>query len=208
MTGMRITKLGHACVRIEHEGGTLVIDPGVWSDALAAVEGADAVLVTHEHADHVDVASLGSVGVPVFAPEGAAIDGLEVVRVRSGEEFTAAGLAVRAVGGRHALIYDGRPDCANLGYVVDGGIYHPGDSVHVPDADIHTLFVPAQASWLKLSEAVDFARAIAPDRAFAIHDAQVNDLGLSSINGWFGREIGAAYRYLAPGESIQGAFQQ
>ena len=48
---MRITKFGHACVRIEHDGTTIVLDPGVFTDA-EAVDGADAVLITHEHADH------------------------------------------------------------------------------------------------------------------------------------------------------------
>ena len=51
MAGMRITKLGHACVRLEHEGTTLVLDPGVFTDA-GALDGADAVLITHEHPDH------------------------------------------------------------------------------------------------------------------------------------------------------------
>ena len=34
---MRLTKLGHACVRLEKDGAALVIDPGIWSgpDALA-----------------------------------------------------------------------------------------------------------------------------------------------------------------------------
>src|SRR5918995_1479420 len=49
---MRITKLGHACVRIQTGGGVVVVDPGVFTDA-SALEGADAVLITHEHADHV-----------------------------------------------------------------------------------------------------------------------------------------------------------
>ena len=50
---MRLTKLGHACVRLEKDGATLVIDPGAWSgpDPLA---GAQAVLITHEHPDHLE----------------------------------------------------------------------------------------------------------------------------------------------------------
>ena len=51
---MRFTKLGHSCVRLEKDGGVLVIDPGSWSDAPAALEGAHAVMVTHEHPDHLD----------------------------------------------------------------------------------------------------------------------------------------------------------
>lgn len=198
---MRITKYTHACVRLEHEGRVLVIDPGVWSEP-EALAGADAVLVTHEHADHVDVLRLAGLGVPVHAPAGADVPGLEFVGVASGAEFTVAGFHVRAVGGRHAFIYGGRPDCANLGYILDEAVYHPGDSLHVPDRPVETLLVPAHGSWMKTVEAIDFVKAVGPQRAFAIHDAQLNDRGLDSVNGWLAQETDNGYRYLRPGESV------
>jgi L-ascorbate metabolism protein UlaG (beta-lactamase superfamily) len=203
---MKITKYTHACVRLEHGGRVLVIDPGTWSEPGALI-GADAVLVTHEHADHIDVLRLAGLGVPVFTPADADITGpehllaaLEIIRVTSGEEFTAAGFAVKAVGGRHAFIYNRQPDCANLGYIVDDSLYHPGDSLHIPDQPIETLLAPAQASWLKMNEAIDFVRAVKPERTFPIHDAQLNERGLSSVNGWFAEETDSGYRWLAPGE--------
>lgn len=198
---MRITKYTHACVRIEHDGRVLVVDPGTWSEPVA-LAGADAVLVTHEHADHIDVLRLVGLGVPVYAPLDANISRLDITGVSSGEEFTAAGFRVRAVGGRHAFIYGGQPDCANLGYIIDEAVYHPGDSLHVPEQPIETLLVPAQGSWMKTAEAIDFVKAITPQRAFAIHDAQINDRGLSSVNGWLTEETDSGYRYLAPGQSL------
>ncbi|MDJ1131696.1 MBL fold metallo-hydrolase [Streptomyces iconiensis] len=197
----RITKYTHACVRLEREGRVLVIDPGMWSEP-AALTGAHAVLVTHEHADHVDVLRLAGLGVPVYAPTEADIPRLEVTRVAPGAEFTAAGFRVRAVGGRHAAVYDGQPDCANLGHVVDEAVYHPGDSLYVPEQPVETLFVPVQGSWMRTSEAIDFVRAVAPRRAFPIHEAQLNDRGLSSVNGWLAEETDSGYRYLSPGESV------
>ncbi|MEU8790752.1 MBL fold metallo-hydrolase [Streptomyces sp. NPDC048643] len=198
---MRITKYTHACVRLEHEGRVVVIDPGVWSEP-AALAGAEAVLVTHEHADHIDVLRLAGLGVPVYAPADANIAGLDVVGVTAGEDFTVADLPVRAVGGRHAFVYAGQPDCANLGYILDEAIYHPGDSLHVPDRPVETLLVPAQGSWVKTAEVIDFVKAVNPRRSFAIHDAQINDRGLSSINGWLAEETSNGYRYLRPGESL------
>ncbi|MFD9034808.1 MBL fold metallo-hydrolase, partial [Streptomyces sp. NPDC059567] len=50
---MKLTKKSHACVRLEKDGRTLVIDPGGFSEQDAAL-GADVLLVTHEHADHFD----------------------------------------------------------------------------------------------------------------------------------------------------------
>jgi len=188
-------------VRLAEEGRVLVIDPGEWSEP-AALIGADAVLVTHEHSDHIDVPRLAGLGVPVYAPAGADIEGVDVIAVSPGETFTAAGFSVTAVGGRHAPIHDGQPDCPNLGYLVAGAVYHPGDSLHVPREPVETLLVPAQGSWLKMGEAIDFVKAVNPRRTFPIHDAQVNERGLASINGWLSESTDNGYRYLAAGESI------
>jgi L-ascorbate metabolism protein UlaG (beta-lactamase superfamily) len=198
---MRLIKYTHACVRLEQDDRVLVIDPGVWSEPDALI-GADAVLVTHEHEDHIDELRLAGLGVPVYAPVGARISRVEVTPVEPGQEFDVAGFRVGAVGGQHAIIYGGQPDCANLGYVVDGAIYHPGDSLHVPRQTIDTLLVPAQGSWLKLDEVIDFVRAIGPALAVPIHDAQLNDRGLAGVNHWISHEGKAEYRYLAPGESL------
>lgn len=205
-----LTRYTHSCVRLESCGRVLVIDPGIWSEP-EALRGADAVLVTHEHADHVDVLRLAGLGVPVHAPAGASITGLPLERVEPGARFTAAGFSIEAVGGRHAPVLPGAPRCANLGYVVtddgeaqdgrEGDVYHPGDALHVPATAVGTLLVPLQASWLKLAEAVDFVRSVAPRQAVGIHDAQVNERGLAGINGWLTTQGRTDYRYLPPGTS-------
>ncbi|MEU8362762.1 MBL fold metallo-hydrolase [Nonomuraea sp. NPDC048882] len=146
-----------------------------------------------EHEGRVLVIDLGTWSEP------SALTGADAVRV--GETFTAAGFRVRAAGGRHAPIYGGRPDCANLGYLVDGTLYHPGDSLHVPAEPVETLLVPLQAPWLKTAEVIDFVRAVAPERAFGIHDGQINERGLASVNGWLGQETRHRYRWLAPLEN-------
>lgn len=204
---MKITKFTHACIRIEHDGRVLVVDPGIWSEADALL-GADAVLVTHEHVDHVDVMRLAGLGVPVYVPADAELapshiaDRIAVTPVSAGTQFTAAGFEVTAVGGRHAVIYGDQPDCANLGYVIGDRVYHPGDSLHIPAQPVEVLCVPMQASWLKTREAIDFVRAVGPRTAFGIHDAQINERGLASVNGWLGEQTDNGYRYLAPRESL------
>ena len=198
---MQMTKYTHACVRLEDRGSVLVIDPGTWSET-AALTGADAVLVTHEHNDHVDVARLAGLQVPIYAPVGADLQGLDFVPVAPGETFTAAGFRVDPVGGRHAVIYDSQPSCANIGYLVDESLYHPGDALYVPEGQIETLLVPAQGSWLKMAEAIDLIQAIKPQRVIPIHDGQINARGLSSVNGWLAEYTDNSYHYLAPGESL------
>ncbi|MFC0506267.1 MBL fold metallo-hydrolase [Micromonospora costi] len=199
---MRLTKYTHACVRLEHDGRVLVVDPGVWSEP-RALAGAEAVLVTHEHTDHVDVLRLAGLGVPVYAPEGARLPDLAplpVTRVRAGQRFTVAGFPVTAVGGRHAPIHGGQPDCANLGYLIGDGLYHPGDALHVPDEPVRTLLVPGQASWMRMGEAIAFAQAVGARHAHTIHDAQVNERGLASVTGWLAETV-PGYRHLASGET-------
>jgi L-ascorbate metabolism protein UlaG (beta-lactamase superfamily) len=198
---VKITKYTHACVRLEHEGRVLVVDPGTWSEP-SALAGADVVLVTHEHDDHFDELRLLGAGVPVYAPAGAELGAVPYTAVHPGEEFTAAGFRVRAYGGRHATVFDDRPQCVNLGYLVDGDVYHPGDSVHVPDEPVGTLLVPLQGSWLKTVEVLGFVKAVKPVRAFGIHDGQMNQRGLDSVNGWLAAETSYGYRYLAPRESV------
>lgn len=204
MGGVRITRYTHSCVRLELPGGpVLVVDPGIWSEP-EALRGADAVLVTHEHVDHVDALRLRGLGAPVLAPADADIPGVPVQGVAAGQEFTAGGFRVRAVGGRHALVHPDQVGCANLGYLVEGALYHPGDALHVPDEAVETLLVPVQGAWLRTAEAIAFLRAVAPARAFGIHDAQVNERGLTSLHGWLEEEGGTDYRWLPPGTSAPG----
>ncbi|MDX3193032.1 MBL fold metallo-hydrolase [Streptomyces sp. MN03-5084-2B] len=197
---MRLTKYTHSCVRLVHDdGGVLVVDPGEWSEP-AALEGADAVLVTHEHEDHVDVLRLRGAGLPVYAPAGADLGGLPVIEVATGEEFSVAGFRIRATGGVHAPVHGGKPSCPNLGYVIDD-LYYPGDALTPPGEPVDTVLVPVQASWLKTADAIDFLLEVAPRRAYGVHDGQVNERGRGSINAWYAREGGTRYRWLAPGET-------
>jgi L-ascorbate metabolism protein UlaG (beta-lactamase superfamily) len=194
----QITRYTHSCVRVERDGRALVIDPGIWSEPLALLD-ADAVLVTHEHADHVDELRLAGLGVPVFAPVGAKIDDVPFTEVRAGETFSAAGFQVTAVGGSHATVTADQSPCPNLGFIVDDEIYHPGDALHVPESSVGTVFVPMQASWLKTSEAMAFLQAVDHEHAYGIHDGQINSRAISSITGWLAKAAPESYRWLPPG---------
>lgn len=199
---MRLTKLGHSCVRVEHDGTTLVLDPGMFADP-SAVEGVDAVLVTHEHPDHYQPELLRATDVPVFTI-GAVADRIaedapdvreRVVVVAPGESWEVSGIGVTAVGELHAVIHPDLPRFHNSGYRLAAGdttVFHPGDALTGPGGPVDVLLAPVCAPWMKVSEGIDFARSVGAPRNVAIHDRVYSDVGLAIADGHFGRILGAA----------------
>ena len=182
---MKLTHLGHACLLVETAGARLLIDPGTMS-SFTDVRDLDAVLVTHQHPDHVDVPRLVALlaanpaATLVVDPDSVtAVAGLPPhVVARPGDRLTLGGATVDVVGGLHAAVYGDIPGCTNSAYLVDGGaLLHPGDSFVVPEQDVDVLAVAVDGPWLKLSEAVDYVRAVSPRVAVPIHEGETTDPG-------------------------------
>jgi L-ascorbate metabolism protein UlaG (beta-lactamase superfamily) len=179
---MQLTKFGHSCIRVDDGDRTLVVDPGAFSDLDPALDGADAVVITHGHPDHLDAGRLRAAAqadprLRIWAPAAVAADlvdlGEQIVGVGPDETFEAAGFSLQTFGGQHAVIHPLIPIIANLGVLIDGAVYHPGDSFAVPTAPVSTLLLPVQAPWSKVSEVIDFAVAVRAARAYPIHDGIV-----------------------------------
>ena len=210
---MILTKLGHACVRLERSGTTLVIDPGMFTESDALL-GADAVLITHEHFDHFVEAQLRAAleadpALHVWTNRSVAaqLDGVRrrVTVVGEGDAFEVGGVAVTVHGEWHAVIHPDIPRVGNIGFTVDGRLFHPGDALTVPPHPVDTLLVPAGAPWSKASEMIDYVRAAGPGRALAIHEAVLSDAGrqlYGRLLGEGGPGTGTPYRQLAAGEQL------
>jgi L-ascorbate metabolism protein UlaG (beta-lactamase superfamily) len=215
---MKLTKFTHACVRLEDGDRRLVIDPGVFSEVDDALDGVDAVLITHQHPDHIDIEALTSAAtknedLKVWGPRDIidqlakvpALDG-KLTAVGPGESFIAGDLQVRTYGGQHALIHSSVPVVSNVGYLVGDAVYHPGDSYVVPNAMVEALLVPSNAPWAKVSETYDFVISVRAPKAFQIHDAALSEVGKKLYEGHLHR-VGELYgtttfRHLAPKESV------
>ena len=208
---MRLTKLGHACVRIEHDGQVVVVDPGSFTDA-GAVDGATAVLVTHQHFDHLHVPHLARTDAPVYTTESVRREIAEsdpevaerVQVVAAGQEFD-AGLPVTAVGERHAVVHPDLPAMDNTGFVLDVGgtrVYHPGDSFTPPGSSVDVLLLPISGPWSKLSEVADFGRAVGAERSMAVHDGLLGDTGLEVFGSVLSGLLDG-FEIVAPGSDLQ-----
>jgi L-ascorbate metabolism protein UlaG (beta-lactamase superfamily) len=190
---MRLTKLEHACVRLEKDGVVLVIDPAAWSMP-RALDGASAVLVTHEHFDHFDPDGLRAAltvdaGLQLWtnssvASQFAGFSQDQVHLVDDGDAFSVAGFDVHAYGHLHAVLHRDIPVIENTGFLVDGMVFHPGDSFTVPQDPVQTLLLPASAPWLKTAEMIDYARAVGPERGYVIHEGLFNEIGLAVLDNF------------------------
>ncbi|MER6769637.1 MBL fold metallo-hydrolase [Streptomyces bacillaris] len=209
---LTLTKKTHSCVRIEKEGRVLVIDPGGFSEDDAAL-GADVLLVTHEHPDHFNEARLraGLEANPaaeiwtlrsVAAQLSAAFPG-RVHTVGDGDAFAAAGFDVTVHGELHAVIHPDIPRITNIGFLVDGSVFHPGDALTVPDRPVDTLLLPVMAPWNKISEVIDYVREVKPRRAIDVHDALLTDLARPIYDNQIGALGGTDHGRLAPGGTTE-----
>jgi L-ascorbate metabolism protein UlaG (beta-lactamase superfamily) len=211
---MRITKFGHACIRLEHDGTVVVVDPGMFTDP-EAVDGADAVLITHEHPDHYLPDHLARTDAPVFAIDAVATkigqdapDVAERVTVVTPGQAFDPGIPAVAVGELHAVIHPDLPRFHNSGYLFTLGettVFHPGDSLAVPEQDVDVLCLPVSAPWMRVAEGIDFARAVGAPRNLAIHDRIYAEAGLRIVDGLFGQLLPetSAYTRLADGADLE-----
>ncbi|MDX3236283.1 MBL fold metallo-hydrolase [Streptomyces sp. ME03-5709C] len=211
---MKLTKKGHACVRLEKDGRVLAIDPGAFSEPDAAA-GAEAVLVTHEHADHFSEQRLRAAleanpaaelwTLKSVADQVAAAFPGRVHTVGEGDTFSAAGFDVEVHGQMHAVIHPDIPRITNVGYLVDGSVFHPGDAFTVPGRSVETLLLPVHAPWSKVSEVIDYLREVRPARAIDVHDGLLNEVARTVYDRLLGPDGpgvgGAEHGRMTPGDS-------
>ena len=185
---MRLTKFGHSCLLVEEGGARLLLDPGTLSEGFDVLEGLTAVLYIHQHADHLDPARLRTMldrnpGVRVVSDEGSAAPlgeaGAEVQVVHEGDELTLGGVGVRVAGREHAVIHPDIPNVPNVGYLIGGRLFHPGDAFTVIEEPVEVLAVPAGAPWMKVSESIDYLREVRPKVAVPVHEKVLSPVGMS-----------------------------
>ncbi len=188
---MEMTKHAHACVTLDRNDGHVLIDPGTFTpNAAALIAETATILLTHEHADHVDEALIAQAldarpELKVYGPLAvvsrwkARRD--QLVAVVDGDRLSIEGFDIAVFGDRHAPIHHDIPSCANVGFLVDGRLFHPGDDYFVPPTPVSTLLLPTSGPWTKVGQAADYVRVMHPDQVVQIHEAMLSEIGQQSM---------------------------
>ncbi|WP_306363699.1 MBL fold metallo-hydrolase [Nocardia sp. CC227C] len=208
---MRIAHFGHSCILVELHGTKILFDPGNFSHGFEGITGLDAIAVTHQHPDHIDPNRISALieGNPkarlLSDPQTAQQRAERWEAVHAGNVLKVGNVQITGGGGRHAVIHPEIPVIDNtvfqLGTPDDPAeLVHPGDSLWVPPVPVGVLALPAVAPWMKVSEAVDYLRAVNPRTAFPIHYGIIAD---AAQGIYFGRlnemaPAGTDFRVIEP----------
>lgn len=161
---------------LEMNDTRVAIDPGVPFTENYSVDELghlDAVLYTHQHADHFDESLVGpfiEAGVAIYGnPSVAKLIESEIDTVNDGEVFTIGAFEITALDLPHCLMPDGSEGPENTGFVINGHFFHPGDGYTIDNLTVDTLALPIAGPSVSPKTAFDFAKQVQAKTLIPIH---------------------------------------
>ncbi|MCL5269929.1 MAG: MBL fold metallo-hydrolase [bacterium] len=195
---LRITFIGHATLMFEFGGKVIHVDPWTKLADYAALPKADLILVTHEHADHLDPAAVKmlrkdtATTVVVNRTAAARLPGAMVMK--DGDTRVAQGIKIEAVPA-YNIVHERAPGQPfhprgdGNGYVLafgDRRVYVAGDTENTPEMKalrgIDVAFLPMNLPYTMTPEMVaDAARAFKPRILYPYHFGQTDTARLGEL---------------------------
>ena len=178
---MKITKIGHACLFVEIETLSILIDPGAYS-VVPSLPKLDIILVTHEHPDHFDPPALKKILAKHDNCEILTHRGMRKVLsemnipstlIEEGEVCVRKRVSIERIGSAHACIHKDLPAIENCGFYINEEFFYPGDSFVLPGKTVKILALPVAAPWMRLEECIDYAKSVKPEAVFPVHDGML-----------------------------------
>lgn len=179
---LMLSKFRHSCLLIELGEVRILLDPGGFSAGFESLTELSAVLLTHQHPDHLDPGRLTAllasnpqaevIADPASTAQLAEL-GVTARAVHPGDDLSVAGVSVAVYGGRHADIAPGFPTPPNVGYAIDGLFAYSGDAYTPPPEPVQVLAIPTAAPWLRAAETVSYLQQVAPKAVVPVHDGML-----------------------------------
>jgi L-ascorbate metabolism protein UlaG (beta-lactamase superfamily) len=183
---MKIRKFPQSHLLIYKEGKKLVIDPGYLTFQqgfkMEEFQGADLYLITHQHEDHLDPATIKEVvgDKPVFGNSDVVGKlrqvGVEGREVKNGEELEEVGFKIKAVELPHFRHPLGNPMPPNTGFIIDEVFFHAGDGFEISGIQVEKAALPIGHPSVSTTGVFDFAKSLGAKLVIPIHyDAYPRD---------------------------------
>lgn len=201
---MKFTHYGHSTIALHAPEGNIVIDPGPFSD-LSCLDTAGAILLTHAHADHLDVDAVTKAadqGIPVWGTAEVTETLGTGTTIHSGETIEVLGQSIDVVGGLHEEIHPDLPRPENLGFFT-AGLLHPGDEYIEVDGEVKVLLLAISGPWMKNADAAEYAKRVGATKTVPVHDALLSEVGKKVIDGFMSKVSVPGYGRVESGESVE-----
>jgi len=213
---MRIEKLGHCCLIIEVNGLRILTDPGMWTvEQHASVKNIDAILITHDHGDHVHTDSIKTIlqnnpDAVIYTNSGTGEmlkeAGLPYEALEGTSKLSVKDLELEAFDCNHEPIYQGIAMPQNTGYWIGPDLFYPGDSLTHPGKQVNILALPVSGPWMVIGQGIDYAKNVKPKKCFPVHDGFLKDEIIELFHGLPQKMLagaGIAFTPLKAGDSAE-----
>lgn len=216
---MRIEKFVHSCLRLTVGENALLFDPGKFGFIDGRVDpktlaGANVVVITHAHPDHLDPAALKT----ILAGGGKVVGNAEVRDALAGESIAVevfeegvrrfGAFELRAIPVPHEPIL-AKETPRVTAFLINGRLLNCGDSFDdalLAHAGVEALALPVMAPYLTELKVMAFAKAMRPKFALPLHDGHARDFFVEQRYDTyepFFREAGIEFVRLAkPGDAF------